>query len=115
MITHSPAEMSLEAPYCMDAIIRDIEVTLSNQGTAVIEEANLVLNLEGCGQNGCTPWTERSWAIEIYSLPRQPLVNKPLPLGQTEVALDLGQLPAGSYYLRLEGERVSQAITVVKQ
>jgi hypothetical protein len=209
MITHSPAEVSLEAPYCMDAAIRDVEITLRNLGTAVIEEANIMLNLEGCGQNICTPWIERSWAAEIYLEPGQSttlslgtiniyrtresdefglclwafpngetmetdvennyscavaspvvstsevmpktafsvypnvfsdrltlfltpsvdafdhvavynllgqsLVNKPLPLGQTEVALDLGQLPPGSYYLRLEGKRVSQPITLIKQ
>ncbi|WP_367390852.1 T9SS type A sorting domain-containing protein [Lewinella sp. LCG006] len=209
MITHSPAEVSLEAPNCMDAIIRDVEVTLRNQGTAVIEEASIMLNLEGCGQNVCPPWIERHWTTEIYLEPGQsttlslgtiniyhtqendefglclwafpngetmetdmdnnyncavaspivrtsdlsvntpfsvyptlfsdrltllltpdlnvfdqvvvynllgqPLQHKPLPPGQSEVVLELEQLPDGSYYLRLEGEGVSQVVMVIKQ
>lgn len=209
MITHSPAEVSLETPNCMDAIIRDVELTLRNQGTAVIEEASIMLNLEGCGQNVCPPWIERHWTTEIYLEPGQsttlslgtiniyhtqendefglclwafpngetmetdmdnnyncavaspivrtsdlsvntpfsvyptlfsdrltllltpdlnvfeqvvvynllgqPLQHKPLLPGQSEVVLELEQLPDGSYYLRLEGEGVSQAVKVIKQ
>jgi hypothetical protein len=54
------------------------------------------------------------WAV-VYNLFGQPLLNIRLPIGQLSVPLEVSHLPAGSYYLRLEGKAVSQALPFVKQ